>query len=117
MSKARAPPVSADPGLLRIVFLNLMVNSAHAMRGQGRIKVLVQAADGECRIAFEDSGPGIPAGDSREDLHAVLHDQVARHRPRPADGQAARSKPIAERSTSAARPAAARPSPSSCQTS
>jgi signal transduction histidine kinase len=55
-----APPVFADPGLLRIVFLNLMVNSAHAMRGQGHIKVLVEASDGVCRIAFEDSGPGIP---------------------------------------------------------
>jgi two-component system sensor kinase FixL len=55
-----APPVLADPGLLQIVFLNLMVNSAHAMRGQGHIKVLVEASDGECRIAFEDSGPGIP---------------------------------------------------------
>jgi signal transduction histidine kinase len=55
-----APPVFADPGLLRIVFLNLMVNSAHAMRGQGHIKVLVEALDGVCRIAFADSGPGIP---------------------------------------------------------
>jgi two-component system sensor kinase FixL len=55
-----APPVFAAPGLLRIVFLNLMVNSAHAMRGQGHIKVLVEASDGVCRIAFEDSGPGIP---------------------------------------------------------
>jgi PAS domain S-box-containing protein len=56
-----APLVSADPGLLRIVFLNLMVNSAHAMRGEGHIKVSVQASGGGCRIAFEDSGPGIPA--------------------------------------------------------
>jgi two-component system sensor kinase FixL len=55
-----APPILADPGLLRIVFLNLMVNSAHAMRGEGHINVLVAASDGKCRIAFEDSGPGIP---------------------------------------------------------
>jgi PAS domain S-box-containing protein len=55
-----APPVLADPGLLRIVFLNLMVNSAHAVRGQGHMKVLVEASDGVCRIAFEDNGPGIP---------------------------------------------------------
>jgi PAS domain S-box-containing protein len=54
------PPVLADPGLLRIVFLNLMVNSAHAMRGQGHIKVSVRTSGDGCRIAFEDSGPGIP---------------------------------------------------------
>jgi len=55
-----AAPVFADPGLLRIVFLNLMVNSAHAMRGEGHINVSVEASAGGCRIAFEDSGPGIP---------------------------------------------------------
>jgi signal transduction histidine kinase len=37
-----------------------MVNSAHAMRGEGHINVLLAASDGKCRIAFEDSGPGIP---------------------------------------------------------
>jgi PAS domain S-box-containing protein len=52
--------VVADPGLLRIVFFNLMLNSAQAMRGEGRITVSVQAADGWCRIVFQDSGPGIP---------------------------------------------------------
>jgi PAS domain S-box-containing protein len=62
-----APPVFADPGLLRIVFLNLMVNSAHAMRGEGQIRVSVEMVNGECRIAFEDSGPGIPP-DIREKI-------------------------------------------------
>jgi two-component system sensor kinase FixL len=52
--------VIGDPGLLRIVFLNLMVNSAHAMRGEGAITVSVAQADQGCRIAFTDSGPGIP---------------------------------------------------------
>ena len=57
-----SPPVLADPGLLQIVFLNLMVNSAQAMRGgSGHIKVSVEASAGKCRIDFEDDGPGIPA--------------------------------------------------------
>ena len=56
-----SPAVQADPGLLQIVFLNLMVNSAQAMRGQGEIRVSVTGIDGECRIAFADNGPGIPA--------------------------------------------------------
>ena len=54
------PPILADPGLLRIVFLNLLVNGAHAMRGRGQIKVSVKVSEGTCHIAFNDSGPGIP---------------------------------------------------------
>jgi len=55
-----APPISADPGLLAIVFLNLLVNGAQAMEGEGRIEVSVAATAGSCRIAFRDRGPGIP---------------------------------------------------------
>ena len=55
-----APTVLADPGLLQIVFLNLMVNSAQAMRGEGEIRVSVEPSGGGCRIAFKDTGPGIP---------------------------------------------------------
>lgn len=56
-----APPVSADPELLRIVFQNLLINSAHAMQGKGTIRVAVSAADRTCQIAFVDGGPGIPS--------------------------------------------------------
>ncbi len=55
-----APMVSADPDMLRIVFQNLLINSAHAMKGKGRIRVAVDAVDSACRIAFIDSGPGVP---------------------------------------------------------
>jgi len=58
-------PVSADGDLLRIVFLNLLVNGAHAMNGQGAIRVRVQSIDQTCRIRFTDEGPGIGA-DVRE---------------------------------------------------
>jgi signal transduction histidine kinase len=56
-----APPVLADPEMLKIVFQNLLVNSAHAMQGQGRIDVAIAWADSTCQIAFTDEGPGIPA--------------------------------------------------------
>ena len=59
--------IVADPGLLRIVFLNLMVNSAHAMKGEGAIKVSVDQSGNRCRIAIADSGPGIPP-DVREKI-------------------------------------------------
>jgi two-component system sensor kinase FixL len=55
-----APPLAADAELLKIVFLNLLVNGAHAMRGEGRIQVSIGVANGRCRVAFTDAGPGIP---------------------------------------------------------
>jgi two-component system, LuxR family, sensor kinase FixL len=55
-----APPVSADPELLKIVFQNLLVNGAHAMQGKGRIHVGVRTFDSTCEVTFTDSGPGIP---------------------------------------------------------
>jgi two-component system, LuxR family, sensor kinase FixL len=55
-----APPVSADPDMLRIVFQNLLINGAHAMQGKGKIRVAVSVADGACQITFADRGPGIP---------------------------------------------------------
>jgi two-component system sensor kinase FixL len=55
-----SPPLAADAELLKIVFLNLLVNSAHAMRGEGRIQVTIGVANGYCRVAVADAGPGIP---------------------------------------------------------
>jgi PAS domain S-box-containing protein len=54
------PPISADGALLKIVFMNLLVNSAHAMHGRGTIRVSLTAAEHTCRIVFADEGPGIP---------------------------------------------------------
>jgi two-component system sensor kinase FixL len=55
-----APPVSADAEMLKVVFQNLLINSAHAMQGKGRIRVAVEPVDTRCQIAFIDGGPGIP---------------------------------------------------------
>jgi two-component system sensor kinase FixL len=60
-----APPVPADADMLKVVFQNLLINSAHAMQGRGRIRVAVEPVDTTCQIAFVDGGPGIPA-DIRE---------------------------------------------------
>jgi two-component system sensor kinase FixL len=58
--EGEAPPIMADADLLKIVFVNLLMNGAHAMGGKGVIRVSVEARDGICRIAFHDRGPGIP---------------------------------------------------------
>lgn len=55
-----APPILGDPELLKIVFLNLLVNGAHAMHGKGAIRVRLAASGQTCDIAFQDNGPGIP---------------------------------------------------------
>jgi len=53
-------PVSADPDMLKIVFQNLLINSAHAMDGRGKIAVTLAPHESSAEIVFADSGPGIP---------------------------------------------------------
>jgi two-component system sensor kinase FixL len=62
-----ARPVMADPELLKIVFVNLLVNGAQAMQGKGVLRVSVVSVDSHCQLSFHDSGPGIPA-DIREKI-------------------------------------------------
>ena len=56
-----APIVVGDADLLKIVFENLLVNSAQAMKGRGTIRALISLVDGDCRIEVRDEGPGIAA--------------------------------------------------------
>jgi two-component system, LuxR family, sensor kinase FixL len=53
--------ISADPGLLQIVFLNLLVNGAQAVGENGAIRVTVDSRDSHCRVMVKDDGPGIGA--------------------------------------------------------
>jgi two-component system sensor kinase FixL len=55
-----APPISGDAELLKIVFVNLLVNAAQAMPGRGVIHVTVVPADRGCEVSVRDEGPGIP---------------------------------------------------------
>ena len=56
------PPVRCYPGQLNQVFLNLLMNAADAMQGQGRVTVRTRLTEAGVRIDFEDTGPGIEAG-------------------------------------------------------
>jgi two-component system sensor kinase FixL len=53
------PPVTADAELLKIIFTNVFINSAQAMRGSGTIHVALASADSMGRIVVSDEGPGI----------------------------------------------------------
>jgi len=55
-----AAPIVADPELLKIAFMNVLLNGAHAIQGHGVIRVSVDAVDHVCRVQFHDDGPGIP---------------------------------------------------------
>ncbi|MBI4800873.1 MAG: PAS domain S-box protein [Desulfarculus sp.] len=63
------PPVPCVPGELNQVFLNIIVNAAHAIgevyqEGQdqkGQINISTRLLGSEVEIRFSDTGPGIPA--------------------------------------------------------
>ena len=83
-----APSVPADAEMLKMVFQNVLLNAVHATQGRGTVHVNVDLVGSllprdDCR-----QRPWHRPRDSRQDLHAVLHDQEARHRPRPADVEA-----------------------------
>ena len=52
--------ISGDREMLQVVFQNILMNAAQAMEGQGRIDVTITRADGRCRVAVADRGPGMP---------------------------------------------------------
>jgi two-component system, NtrC family, sensor histidine kinase PilS len=67
MVNGAMPRIMADPDLLKIVFVNLLVNGAHAMNGRGTIRVSLATMPHTCQIAFADDGPCIPS-DVREKI-------------------------------------------------
>jgi two-component system NtrC family sensor kinase len=54
------PKVWCNMGQLNQVFLNLLVNAAHAIEGQGEIRITTSVLGESVRIAISDSGGGIP---------------------------------------------------------
>ncbi len=57
------PFLRCNPQQLNQVFLNLLVNAAHAVGNQGEIAVRTWFADGSVSIAISDTGCGIPVAD------------------------------------------------------
>ena len=53
--------VKGDAGQLQQALLNLLINGAQAMQGQGRLRVTAVQESGSCAIRITDEGPGIPA--------------------------------------------------------
>ncbi len=58
------PAVTASEPSLRLVFVNLLENAAHAMKGKGEIAIRGKVRNDRIELHVSDSGPGIP-----RDLH------------------------------------------------
>ncbi len=57
---AELPPVTCYPQQLSQVFMNLLVNGAHAIDKQGQISIRTWAGDDRVFVAISDTGCGIP---------------------------------------------------------
>jgi PAS domain S-box-containing protein len=53
------PQVWCNPGQLNQVFLNILVNAAHAIEEQGEIRIETRAEEGTVKISISDTGSGI----------------------------------------------------------
>jgi two-component system, NtrC family, sensor kinase len=55
------PVIPVAPELMRQVFLNLLVNADHAMKGSGELLISTwREGDRQLYICFKDAGEGIP---------------------------------------------------------
>lgn len=55
------PVVKASAERLEQVFVNLLLNAADAMRGEGEIRIAAEVRAPNLEVKVEDSGPGVPA--------------------------------------------------------
>jgi PAS domain S-box-containing protein len=69
--------VTADGELVRATVLNLLLNAAQAMAGQGRITARTSRNGGDASIQIRDTGPGIP-GEIREQIFEPFFTTKAR---------------------------------------
>ncbi len=52
--------ITADPHHVTLVLLNLLMNGAQAMLGEGEISISTHTNGASCDIRVTDRGPGIP---------------------------------------------------------
>ena len=69
--------VTADGQLMRATVLNLLLNAAQAMAGQGTIVVRTSRHNGNAMLQIRDTGPGIPE-DLREQIFEPFFTTKAR---------------------------------------
>jgi PAS domain S-box-containing protein len=60
-------PITVDPDLLRAALVNLLLNAAQAINGQGQVRISSTFGDRRWSVEVCDNGPGIPM-DIREQV-------------------------------------------------
>ncbi len=60
--------IHADPERLYRVFMNLIINSIHAIRDSGEINIRIDEEKDGCRVSLQDTGTGI----SRENMKKIF---------------------------------------------
>ncbi|HAK89512.1 MAG TPA: hypothetical protein DCP24_10720 [Nitrospiraceae bacterium] len=55
------PPTKCNPGQLNQVFMNILVNAAHAIEKQGEITIKTRHENNNIFVSISDTGSGIPA--------------------------------------------------------
>ena len=62
IQNGKCPKIIADPDQLKQVFINMMTNAIHAIGKDGKLIVTIEScSDDRVKIAFEDTGCGIPS--------------------------------------------------------
>jgi signal transduction histidine kinase len=69
---ADVPPVECFPAALNHVFLNVLVNAAQAIDGDGQVTIDVAADPDAILVRVSDTGQGVPAGE-RERVFEAFH--------------------------------------------
>jgi PAS domain S-box-containing protein len=54
------PPTKCNPGQMNQVFMNILVNAAHAIENRGEIRVKTWRENGHIAVSIADTGCGIP---------------------------------------------------------
>ena len=52
--------ITGDADLIRATLLNLLLNAAQAMNGEGQVRVTTAVRDGNWTVEIADNGPGVP---------------------------------------------------------
>ena len=52
--------INGDADLIRATVLNLLLNAAQAMSGEGQVRVTAAVGDGNWTVEIADNGPGVP---------------------------------------------------------
>jgi signal transduction histidine kinase len=71
LSAQEPVPVEADPAALETILRNLLANAAKYATGSNRVRIHVERAGREARLAVRDFGPGV-TGDPQELLEPFV---------------------------------------------